>query len=220
MTATATKERGIIFKPEMVRATLEDRKSNTRRLVKPQPVGFEPETAGYGLWTWWHVENDRNEWEDRRCPYGVPGERLYVKEAARQLGLERTAKNGQYYWPKFDDEGKARRWFDSNCYYVADRRREFLNEPQGALNAMFMPRWASRITLELTDVRVERLQEISKSDALAEGVDLATDPFPGTNAPDKALARFPRLWDSIAKPGAKWADDPWVWVLAFRRLTP
>jgi len=82
-----------------------------------------------------------------------------------------------------------------------------------------MPRWASRITLEVMDVRAERVQEINRDDALAEGVDLSMELFPHMNAPDKALARFPALWDSInAKRGCSFDVNPWVWVIDFKRL--
>jgi hypothetical protein len=85
--------------------------------------------------------------------------------------------------------------------------------------SIYMPRWASRITLIITNVRVQRVQEITRDDALAEGVDLSRELFPTMNAPDKALRLFPRLWDSInAKRGFGWDTNPWVWAITFQRV--
>lgn len=83
--------------------------------------------------------------------------------------------------------------------------------------SIFMPRVASRITLEVGEVRIERLHQMSREDALAEGVDLSEELYPNVNAADKALDRFPKLWDSInARRGFAWETNPWVWVIPFR----
>lgn len=231
-TTTAVKERPILFSGPMVRAILEGRKTQTRRAIATD---------------WWRCLDPEDD-DDRasaipQCPYGQPGERLWVREGARQLGHERTGRNGQYLWPKFDDPEKGRRWFDQSCYYTADYKGEYEDEPQGTLNKLFMPRWASRLTLEITRVRVERLQDISAEDAVAEGLSRLTkdggrlwkfgipdsDGLPGRDDfgwhwaewhVDPRVA-FRALWDSIiAQRGPAWATNPWVWAIDFRRIEP
>ena len=85
--------------------------------------------------------------------------------------------------------------------------------------SIFMPRWASRILLEITEVRTERLQTITPEDCKAEGINLDTDPFPTINAPDKYLRCFQTLWDSLnTKKGYGWEKNPWCWCLSFKRI--
>ncbi len=153
------KERPIIFGSDMVRAILDGRKTQTRRVIKPQPVlsdGAEPSWS----WRWgeatppqlsryYRVENFKRDMSDF-CPYGKVGDRL-------------------------------------------------------------MPRWASRITLEVVSVRAERLREITTEDALAEGITKNLSLTP--------RVQFAELWDSInAKRGYGWDSNPWVWVIEFERI--
>lgn len=209
------KERPIIFKAAMVQAILEGRKSQTRRVVKPQPP---PRACAYVSdakeMCWIHPTI-----KDHRltCPYGAPGDRLWAKEAfAPSLD-----KNGIVY--RADDESLEVKWKPS----------------------IYMPRAASRITLEITNVRVERVQDISEADAEKEGLtfqQIGKDPFQpnicrtchehrnrhvGTCACcfggmgtlfDNRTYRggFKFLWDSIHKNG--WEANPWVWVLEFKKL--
>ena len=162
------KERPIIFSGPSVRAILDGRKTQTRRIVKA-PKGMSAEFAGV----------------DFACPYGCPGDRLWVRET--HSFYDRECRK-PYYQADIDD------W-----------------EPGGWRSPIFMPRWASRITLEITDVRVQRVQEITEAEAKAEGVHCAVN---GSNR----LA-FATLWDSVnAKRGFSWADNLWVWAITFWRV--
>jgi hypothetical protein len=219
MTEPITKERPILFKAEMVRAILDGRKTQTRRIVK----GARHEGIGHCHWSgtgWAHLwPHGGCSCQSVACPYGAPGDRLWVREA----------------WTRFppdapDGMGEA-------IYY----RAEPGNLRDSATNTMEqngvkwrppirMPRWASRITLEIVDVRVERLHSITEADAVAEGVGLshrAISPYESEwsfwdylgNAPCYGMARdsFASLWESINGPGS-WDANPWVWAVQFRRL--
>jgi hypothetical protein len=190
---TTTKERPIIFSAPMVQAILDGRKTQTRRIVKPQPDEC-----------WWPIQNrtagcsdavfqseaglGRREVHRIRCPYGSPGDRLWVRET----------------WRPSQVEGKA--WYAATCGDGLHGRWR---------PSIHMPRWASRLTLEITGVRVERVQEISEADAYAEGIAPWTSPEQ-TFSP---VVRYHELWDSINGPGS-WASNPWVWVLSFKRIDP
>ena len=186
------KERPILFSAAMVRAILSNTKTQTRRVVKPQPTELQSETggpcAGCGA-----VVNSRHR---------VGGTRLWVRETwAAPHAYDHLP-------PRLIPQ-------DARIHYAA-------TEDRGGLlwrPSIHMPRWASRITLEVTSVRVERLQDISEADALAEGVtedgSLVTD-LAG-NDRGGAFAAFATLWEVIN--GAdSWDDNPWVWAIEFRRL--
>jgi hypothetical protein len=189
-------EKPILFSGPMVRAIMDGSKTMTRRIVKPQPP---PETLEMRL----HGDEWLPCWEDddyagcyvahgdmghrRRCPYGRPGDRLWVRETFQDdSGLEFDMPMCVY---RATDNTAATRWRPS----------------------IHMPRWASRITLEVVAVRVERLNDISAYDAISEGIDL-------TGATDRAARQsFQLLWESINGAGS-WAANPWVWVVEFRRV--
>lgn len=221
MAETASKERPILFSGDMVRAILSGRKTQTRRIVKPQP---KPETRGWWC-TCFSTDKKRvGEWEPRngrksiigteqtgervRCPYGDIGDRLWVRETwtpdhadfyPHHAVVYRADKGFDY---ERDDDGQV---------YSPESRRSF---PYRWRPSIHMPRWASRITLEITAVRVERLQDMSDQDALAEGIepmDPAFDPECG------ARGQFIGLWESIYGPES-WTENPWVWVIEFKRL--
>jgi len=195
------KERPILFSDAMVRAILDGRKTQTRRVVKPQPIGRIDPVFSYtpnGLEIAFGPENLRANGCPRwwRCPYGKPGDRLWVREAWRQ------------------DHG------ESNFDYLAD------GKPGSILDEEFdrwkwrpsihMPRSASRILLEITGVRVERVQDISRVDARAEGCTAQTGRRSKT--PEGA---FRELWDSINADRNYGCDvNPWVWVVEFKRVQP
>lgn len=172
------KERPILFSGPMVRAILEGRKTQTRRVVKPQPAHI----AGIG--TVLNIDTITG----KACPYGKPGDRLWVRETWDGVRLDGGGALVSYRAdgdkPVTDDG----RWHPS----------------------IHMPRWASRITLEVVSVRVERLQEISEEDAMAEGVALAEN-YRGP------VAHFASLWEQINGLGS-WNANPWVWVVEFRRV--
>jgi len=189
--ATAVKERPILFSGPMIRAILRDRKTQTRRAVNPQPW-LEPDGA-----LGWRSKGDYIEWNNGRgdlSPYGVPGDRLWVRET----------------WHHEDAS-----CFDPKCgqpTHIFYRVTEPYPESIRWRPSIFMPRWASRITLEITDVRVQRVQEISYEDQLAEGFEVGHPAGP--------LHWFQGLFDFLNKKrGYSWASDPWVWVIEFRRIT-
>jgi hypothetical protein len=222
-TMTQVRERPILFSAPMVRAILYGTKTQTRRVVirrmkdegewvKVRPVrGYTPETI-------------RSEYP---CPYGQPGDRLWVREACGiRADLGRQA--GVVY--RADHPGEALPF--GHIYDEATRWRPSIH----------MPRWASRITLEITDVRVERAQEITEADAIAEGINprtalamngmsyfpnlqawaLTDNGIPGAGEPEHGhRGVFAQLWDSLNAPrGYGWEANPWVWVVSFRRINP
>jgi hypothetical protein len=135
------------------------------------------------------------------CPYGQPGDRLWVRETfAVQPDL----------WAM--DHGQQ------PMHYLADISDRSTIEDYTGKPSIHMPRWASRITLEVTAVRVERLQEITEYDAIREGVTLGIDG--ATGRLEYSRAAFQRLWDTVAPSGSAWHVNPWVWVVSFRRVTP
>lgn len=217
---TTTRERPIIFSAPMVRAILEGRKTQTRRVVKPQPFVCEPDANGnvYACWSdkpWPRVKPTMDELlldMRHRCPYGAPGDVLWVREA-------------WCWFPSNAPDGMG-----ENVYYRANPN----NQSNGATETMarngvrwrspiHMPRWASRLSLRVTDVRVQRLQEISEEDAKAEGVqpiDIAAmlhgEPVGGGAI--SARQCFEVVWDTINGKRAPWASNPWVWAVSFERI--
>lgn len=198
------KERPILFSAPMVRAILEGRKTATRRVVKL----VTPKTRNVQDWS---VDGVRVG----PCPYGQPGDRLWVREAWR-------ASHDLNSTPPREITK------DSSVVYEATMPSYSELGIVGKLRpSMFMPRWASRITLEVTGVRVERLQDMTTDQAIAEG--MRTFPHKGGTAYawdaddahgfGSATGAFRWLWDSINGDGAHHAD-PWVWVVEFKRVTP
>ena len=183
------KDRPILFNAEMVRAVLDGRKSQTRRVIKPQP----PPNHGY------HCGPAPGGINPPRCPYGVPGDRLWVRET--------WALGGDYA------NAKARR------VPTSERSPEFIryraSQEKGPHTgrwrpSIHMPRWASRITLEVVAIRVERVQDTSYADIWAEG-------GPASDSDIVLSAWWRHLWDSInAKRGYGWDVNPWVWVVEFK----
>lgn len=176
------KERPILFSAPMVRAILEGRKTQTRRIVKPQPAG---EWAAPGK---------------TACPYGRPGERLWVRETWSRAKLY-PASHELFY--RADGECNGRQL---SLSYI---EREGRWRP-----SIHMPRWASRIDLEITAVRVERLQEISVGDCCEEGAPI----YDGDEGQTHAVQTWYReLWEQINGPGS-WDLNPWVWVIEFKKI--
>lgn len=193
------KERPIIFSAPMVRAILAGAKSQTRRVVKLKPWQQIEERDDGAPWPWMY-DDDRADDHWLPCPYGQAGDRLWVREAWRVIDL------ADVFAPR-EITAASRIWFEADGPHglPAGRYR----------HARFMPRWASRVTLEVTGVRVERLQDISEADAVAEGVDAAR--YLGFGL-DRAHARaYSDLWESLHGPGS-WDANPWVWVVAFGRI--
>ena len=245
------KEHPILFSSAMVRALLAGTKTQTRRIFKPDRMtwdangrytthamrGGELSITGSGPFkpsSWLHY-----------CPYGQPGDRLWVREtwqvARETLDYETGGEYDVFEWtdelgdPRLHLNGDARFGMKAGLFYVADgehknpsvfynltgidnktilRPREITWRP-----SIHMPRWASRITLEITSVRVERLQEIDIADAQAEGVsDIGAFILDGEgNEQGGPIAEYAVLWDQINGPGI-WEENPWVWVVKFNRV--
>jgi hypothetical protein len=194
------KERPILFSGDMVQAILDGRKTQTRRVIKPQPEIITThdysikllQIKGKGPW----FEGDPN----RTCPYGVVGDRLWVREmwcTEHRLDDIKPSKIGE--------AATVPIW-----YRATDDLNSVSLIPGKWRPSIFMPRWASRILLEITDVRVERLQKISEADAVAEGAG-----YWGCDT----VEVFRDLWDSInAKRGYSWSSNPWCWCISFKKI--
>jgi hypothetical protein len=193
------KERPILFSAPMIRAILEGRKTMTRRVVKRVTEGSPyPEI-------WVPLPGTTNK-HTPPCPYGQPGDRLWVRET--------------WAW---DVQAQASlRDEDGPFAYAADPfavQRRLCPRWRPSIH---MPRWASRITLEITGVRVERLQDISEQDAMAEGIRPFGDGWghhvhDGLHYMHRAADSFASLWESINGAGS-WDTNPWVWVVEFKRI--
>lgn len=242
------KERGMIFNAEMVRAILDGRKTQTRRIMKPQP---EPCPRGGHWWpsnvfkTMLHVEdemqNGKGGWGGLvgdACPFGDVGDRIWVRETFQgPLVHEELFEEYSAYPEKFETP--------EYCEYAADGgvRPEYCdlddNLRHGWRPSIHMPRWASRILLEITNVRVERLDAISEEDALAEGMqgvicpcckgdsEYSTSQYDAETlavideipcrACESNRSKFFTLWDSIYGYGQHCFGE-WVWVIEFKRV--
>ncbi|HHH1650981.1 TPA: hypothetical protein ACPZS6_001448 [Yersinia enterocolitica] len=217
-------EKPILFNAEMVNAILSGRKTQTRRIMGNQPAGQDLETVHVR-----HNDDFNFQWYGNLgessyfpCPLGKPGDQLWVREAfAAGLCTESTLA------------------------YRATHKTEDLEEGWGETikwtPSIHMPRWASRINLLITGVRVERLRDISEQDAMAEGitakeviietryeggghVEITAERFFFVGGDDEgyesAGEAFAELWDSIygQKEGENWQANPWVWVIEFERM--
>lgn len=200
------RERPILFSGPMVRALLAGTKTQTRRIVKPQPdsthSGFPYWNVGGYRASWCRSAADGGPLEPANpllCRYGQPGDRLWVRETFGHFERNENFKLGCEVFYRAD----------GNCLELEPWRP-----------SIHMPRWASRILLEITSVLVERLQDINQADAQAEGAP------PGHPSIDQisrefGYADFPRswyaqLWEEINGPDS-WAQNPWVWVVEFER---
>jgi len=251
------KERPILFSGEMVQAIIDGRKTMTRRVINQTPAGFRFDgfitdgTKDRGKAVFSPSENFQYDITGNikvLCPYGQPGDRLWVRETWRVGAWDendcaikvdyRADGFSRQEWLYVPNEKYFEKlWIQSSL--DADekigRNRDFSytwepgQSPCRWRPSIFMPRWVSRITLEITNIRVERLQDISEEDAFAEGIDDESEEYNRAEhfqlggsqiqggAP--AIFTFIGLWDSInAKRGYSWESNPWVWVIEFRRV--
>lgn len=204
-------ERGMIFNAEMVRAILDGRKTQTRRIIKDQPESSEfglryisesslAKEVGMYFWSQSDASGVKSRSNPFACPYGKPGDRIWVRETF----------NG--FWVT-DEEIEEIQEGISKAADLCDYKADYPDNSQpaeGWTPSIHMPRWASRITLEITSIRVERLRSMSQEDARAEGVIAASGPM-------EAGLAFRELWDSIYGPDS-WQANPWVWVIEFKPM--
>jgi hypothetical protein len=231
------KERPILFSPPMIKAILENRKTQTRRIIKPQPpngcaVGFSAFSG-----------KDRVEFRRYpshklgghqsfvKCPYGQPGDRLWVRETWG-TGTRPDPHDGWHDGLEYRADQIGLDEHDDLPLHIVSEEHDLTGYKKGWHPSIHMPRWASRITLEITQIRVERLQQISEADAVAEGVecprvgqkcngqiqcgDTSREPQDCVCA-DGYIVLYKLLWERINGRGS-WEKNPWVWVLGLKRV--
>jgi hypothetical protein len=217
------REHPILFSAPMVKAILAGTKTQTRRIVRLDGV-VEPgdEDNAHvelhdGAWKAWDTEYEDEGHTVLRCPFGVPGDHLWVRESfCPNYFDDRQPGTGNKHGYRAD--------------WDPDAMRGIAPEPRWT-PSIHMPRAASRITLEVTEVRVERLQAITEEDAKAEGVQplgpsiSADQPLAGerlgrTHGTHPHTLAFAVLWDTINDARAPWRSNPFVWCVSFRRVTP
>ncbi|HIE0660145.1 TPA: hypothetical protein ACXJEZ_002661 [Providencia rettgeri] len=234
------KERGIIFNSEMVRAILDGRKTQTRRIVKHQRhPSQEIKFCDDGFFHWSMIGAEK-PLSTINYEYGRVGARLWVRETYSLLGNEDACPID---WNDniVNDKTEAARIYRASCvqksgdyglWSIPDEadwkpHTEEMKFEGSWTPSIHMPRWASRITLEITDVRVERLNNISPRDVVAEGLIKlpATGRyvrFQGAQhfglAYDSHKDAFADLWDEVSKPDCNYESNPWVWVIEFKRV--
>lgn len=214
------KERPMIFNAEMARAILDGRKTQTRRIVKSDCMDIGEKDDGT-LWPWREHDNGGDYWYP--CPFGEVGDRIWVRETCRAVELESGLDVVSYDAGGQDIPIKAHPldaglWVDLYRYRGGEGK---------TVPSIHMPRWASRITLEITGVRVERLNDISETDAEAEGIDMEAlfdaqdcyDCIADHNMTGRptVTGAFKYLWESIYGEEG-WQANPWVWVITFQRV--
>lgn len=217
-------ERPIIFNGDMVRAILRGEKTQTRRPVKPQPV-FLPDALP-PRWRW-KSRRFIAEWVDMAgglgmqdfCPFGQPYDRLWGRETWRLAdpdGDDAVSEDVYGPYAPFVGANGSRkiRW---RVIYRATSPESHPKYGKALWTpSIHMPRWASRITLEITDINVERVQDITEDEAIKEGV---VDPIMGTYGLNPRTI-FRDLWDAIyaKRSGLSWDENPWIWAITFRRV--
>lgn len=227
-------ERGMIFNSEMVRAILDGRKTQTRRIMAPQPAddierGIFPNPEAIGWKS--SLRHKHGSTTTHFCPYGKPGDRIWVREAYRfPASLDDVSPTG--VGEMAVATGYRKPWAPTFYEFTgtfSDGWKGFETPPKvsdaGKLRpSIHMPRWASRILLEITDVRVERLNAISEEDARAEGIIDGgclncgePEPCGCANPEPDATDAFAYLWQSIYGQD-NWNANPWVWVIEFKRV--
>lgn len=210
-------EKSIILNPEMINATLDDRKTQTRRLNGLDAINENPDE--------WSIDtvlpngqaafNRGRGFEIKliQCPYGQVGDRLWVREGYKIDGMHFDSDQTSIFGIYLADNSS----FDFEPTEEEDEKIDARKYPFRRTPGRFMYRSLSRITLEITGIRVERLQDISEADAKAEGViddpsDMGWDNWYGVH--------FRKLWEKINAKKHPWSDNPWVWVITFRRIRP
>jgi len=208
------KEKPILLNSAMVRAILEGRKTQTRRVVKHPTIGNVVRVNSYKNQSEFDLIMEDDSGTIVCCPYGQPGDRLWVRETT--IISPPNWNDGSDCNVK-DDQGRKRivQWVASS---PRTEGAEFYNLKKTP--SIHMPRWASRITLEVVNVRVERVQDISYAEGVRRCEGDCLDHFMGFKRGNPVRA-FEMGWDAInAKRGDSWESNPWVWVVEFREIEP
>ena len=223
-------EKPILFNGEMVRALLDGRKTQTRRIVKL------PHNNQLGSWKRTSIGGENGArtvtgetiplqdaiWHTHTghcliCPFGAVDDRLWVRET--HLTVCKMDDRGMFITDE-DGEYIPETWYraDGIDYQYFDGTSDFPVENIPWKPSIHMPRWASRILLEITDIRVERLQNISEEDARAEGCDNSkSESAISVGWHEKPKKAFRRVWEGT---GGDWDANPWVWAISFNRVQP
>ena len=218
------KERPILFSAPMVRAILEGRKTQTRRVIKGlgSKLGDEYCTE---------LRNGEIVETATLCPYGTAGDYLWVRETWRLASVNASILDAQFWTVQFKNFAALPHPQPKRELFAPLAAKDTFTPGRTGIEfgkwrpSIFLPRWASRITIEVMSVRVERVQDISERDAIAEGIDEWEEMFrcgPDNNPcwTRDAVAAYRWLWDSInAKRGYGWDVNPWVWVIEFKQVT-
>ncbi|EDG9409385.1 hypothetical protein CAD93_19045 [Salmonella enterica subsp. enterica serovar Tennessee] len=202
-------ERGMIFNAEMVNAILSGRKTQTRRIIKDCTVGRDPisKFIQIGKKFIGCYPEDVPELIRECCPYGVPGDRIWVRETFRVHSRATDVATLVY-------RASVRNSWTEQTHRVPVAVCNKPATPEKWTPSIHMPRWASRILLEITDVRVERLRDLSEEDAKSEGI----TPSAGGVLPGwEYRINFRDLWMDIYGTD-NWEANPWVWVIEFKRV--
>lgn len=221
------KERGMIFNGEMVRAILNGRKTQTRRIMAIQPDHSELGLRrvieskngiddGKYFWSQSDATGLKSRSKPFACPFGTVGDRIWVREAFRVHSRATDVATLVY-------KASERNSWTEQTHRVPVAVCNKPATPEKWTPSLHMPRWASRITLEITGVRVERLNSIHDVDAMREGIQNLTTcshadfGIPGVVNAQHPVRAFQLLWESIY--GAEsWKANPWVWVVEFKRI--
>ena len=245
------KEQPIIMSSDSVRAILDGRKTQTRRAIKPQPKIISTHDGSMNLLQITGKAPWFNGDPNHTCPYGLVGDRLWVRETWRVFGIypgepiEIQFKSDMKHASVNEDateDWEIKIWDQSveelkkyGCPCESGEKYDISDFPGFKWRpSIFMPRWASRILLEITNVRVERLQDITEADVYAEGIDPDNWDYLGRSKSEawrqealehikngNIIGAFKCLWNSInEKRGYPWSSNPWVWVIEFKVLEP
>lgn len=228
------RERPILFKDAMVKAILEGRKTQTRRIINPQPaLRLQPMRSLTDDEVYWCHEDGRTEGagtleysdgsirdlntmkvKSWKCPYASRTvERLWVRESYSYI----TKAENEQFDRRHPDGYPVSMLYRADSVWDGMTKGDF---PFNWSNSMFMPRWASRILLEVSEVRTQRLQDISYIEIRAEGVGCPEHDFPSGFCMSECRslrATFRSLWESIHGKGS-WDENPWLWVIRFHKL--
>lgn len=229
------KERPVIFNAEMVRAVLDGRKTQTRRPFPIQPHGeygehyngkmegpemYEPQMfdkygdayPGKPIFGCYTEDGEQGF----KCPHGQPGDRLWVRETCKAEELESGLDGVRYaaddaFVSIEDTKEAAENWLVLSTY----RKNKYQHGQSNTVPSIHMPRWASRILLEITNIRVERVQDISEADAAAEGCNNSqSEAAKNVGWYEKPRRAFRRVWEQVY--GDSWNRNDWVWVIEFK----